>query len=215
MNKVGVIFFHKDILNLYPARWVNMCIDSIKNQTCKDVYLYEIDYGGTNHQLTAGSFYNKKTKNHADAMNYIITKAFEDGCDFVFNTNLDDYYDSKRIEIQLQYLKKGYDIVSSDFDYVDVNERFILHKNILQYGNIEKNISADHNIIAHPCVAYSKKFWQDSNNRYIPEEKPFEDLKLWQRSIKNGYKFHICKETLLHYRIHNNQITYNKYDSFR
>lgn len=215
MKKIGVIFFHKNVKDLYEERWIDKCINSIYNQSYKNIHIYEIDYGQTNTQLTSGKFLNISTKNHADAMNLIIGRAFEDGCDYVFNTNLDDYYDNKRIESQLEFLNNGHDIVSSDFDYVDENDNFILHKNILQFGDIKKNLLNNHNVIAHPCVAYSKKFWQDEKNRYVPEEKPFEDLKLWQRSIIKNYKFHICKEILLHYRIHNKQITFNKADSFR
>lgn len=205
--KLGVVFFHKNIDSIYPKRWTYQCINSMLKQTCGDLNFYEIDYGATNNQLTNGTFYNHETVNHADAMNFIITKAFEDGCEYVFNTNLDDYYEYDRVEKQLVPLQHGYDIVSSDFRYVDENCQQILHVNILQYRDITYHLTTDHNTIAHPCVAFSKRFWMDHRNRYKPDELPREDLNMWRRSINNGYKFYICEDVLLNYRIHDNQIT--------
>jgi hypothetical protein len=144
-------------------------------------------------------------------MNFIIGKAFEDGCDFVFNTNLDDYYDSKRIEKQLEKLKEGYDIVSSDFCYIEeINgeDRVTFYKNIKSNTDIKLNLDRNHNVIAHPVVAYSKRFWD--NNRYLPQEIPLEDLNLWKRSFNSGFKFYIMDDVLLFYRLHGNQVTGGK-----
>jgi hypothetical protein len=148
--------------------------------------------------------------NHAEAMNFIIDKAFENGEDFIFNTNLDDYYSTDRIEKQIEILEKGFDVVSSDFCYVTEtgeNDSVTLHKNILQFGPITVNLNADHNVIAHPVVAMSKKFWE--GNRYVPDEIPREDLLLWKRAVNNGYKFYIHPDELLFYRLHENQVTGN------
>lgn len=215
--KKGVIFFHKNILNIYKKRWIEKCVSTILSQTVSDFSIYEINYGGDGFSLFSSPvdkdvlFINKEMGNHADAMNFIIDKAFEDGCDYVFNTNLDDYYAHDRIEKQMELLKKGFDIVSSDFCYVaenNIDEDIVtFHKNILQFGPITNNLNNDHNVIAHPAVAISKRFWE--GNRYIPSEIPREDLLLWKRAINNGYKFYIHPEELLFYRLHGNQITGN------
>ena len=64
-----------------------------------------------------------------------------------------------------------------------------------------------HNVIAHPAVSFNKKFWD--GNRYDPSEVPMEDLLLWCRAIESGYKFYIHDDSLLNYRLHENQITGN------
>ena len=214
-NKVGVVFFHKNIKNIYKESWVKKCVSSILSQTIFDFSIYEINYGGELNSILEGfNFSNphilisKEMKNHAEAMNEIIDLAFEDGCDFVFNTNLDDFYDPKRFEIQIFHLESGFDLVSSDFCYVEeINgeDRITLTKNIKQFGDIKENLEKKHNVIAHPCVAYSRKFWE--SNKYVPEEIPREDMLLWARAISNGFKFWICDEVLLNYRLHQNQVT--------
>ena len=221
-NKIGIIFFHKNIKNIYHERWIFKSIESIINQTFKEFKIFEINYGGEENSLVKEffpdfeniDFYHSEFHNHAEAMNFIIDKAFEDGCDFVFNTNLDDYYDYSRVEKQLSKLKEGYDIVSSDFSYIEeINGKDVVtfNKNIKSNTDIGLNLNSNHNVVAHPVVAYSKKFWE--SNRYIPEEIPVEDLNLWTRSFNSGFKFYILDDVLLLYRLHENQITGNNSSS--
>jgi hypothetical protein len=205
--KIGVVFFHKEIDKIYKKEWYESCINSIKNQTFSEFDIYEIDYGASNTNLTGTSkFFSEEKINYADAMNFIISKSFDDGCDYVFNTNLDDYYTNNRIESQISFLKQGYDLVSSDFRYIDENGNHkwdMIHSGFNQ--SIKENLDANHNIIAHPSVAYSRFFWE--NNKYDPSQTPIEDLHLWKKSISNGFKFFIVPEILLTYRIHQQQVS--------
>ena len=111
-------------------------------------------------------------------------------------------------------LEEGYDIVASDFCYIeeinpdDIPDDMITHyKNIKSDTNIISNLANGHNVIAHPVVAYSKKFWE--SHRYKTDEIPMEDLRLWQRAIVSGSRFCIMDDVLLFYRLHSNQITGN------
>lgn len=217
-KKLGVVFYHKNIRNLYDDKWIKKSIESIMNQTYGKIKIYEVNYGDEDYSVISHffpdfknlEFYRSDFSNHAEAMNFIIGKAFESGCDYVFNTNLDDFYCETRIEKQLVKLKEGYDIVSSDFSYVEeINgiDTITFNKNIKSNTDIKSNLERDHNVIAHPVVAYSKKFWK--NNKYIPEEIPREDLNLWKRSFSSGFKFFILDDVLLYYRLHQNQVTGN------
>jgi hypothetical protein len=185
------------------------------HQSFQPLNFYEVNYGDCDKQfIDESKFFNKNFENHSFAMNYIISKAFDDGCDFVFNTNMDDYYDIHRVEDQLPYLKKGYDIVASDFFRIDdkllfnqpISGRILEYKYVSCHGSIRGNLLAEHNVIAHPSVAYSRKFWEDENNRYGENDIPHEDLILWTKSIHKGYSFFIVPEPLLFYRKHSNQI---------
>lgn len=202
-EKVGVVFFHNNISMLYRPEWVEKCIGSMAGQTQEGATIYEIDYGGRGERLTGTQNYHSAALvNYAEAMNAIIDAAFADGCDFVFNTNMDDFYSADRVEKQLAPLRAGYDIVSSDFVYVDEDDKIMRRMHISSYGDIAFNIARGHNVIAHPCVAYSRRFWSDASNRYDPAKVPAEDLDLWGRSITRGYRFHIHPDVLLYYRIH-------------
>jgi hypothetical protein len=49
--KLGIIFFHKNIRNIYKERWILKCIESILNQSYSDFKLYEVNYGEENTSL--------------------------------------------------------------------------------------------------------------------------------------------------------------------
>jgi hypothetical protein len=209
-QKKGVIFFHGNLFRIHDPEWSAKCIQSIRNQTIKDLYFYEINFGDDELRLLPDSkFFHVKKKNYVDAMNFIITEAFNDGCDFVFNTNIDDIYHPERIQKQIEFLNQGYDLVSSDFCYIDLQDVPFHHMHIKSFGDIRENLDKDHNVIAHPCVAFSQKFWSYELNRYDINNVGREDLDLWKSSINRGYQFYIVDEILLHYRIHNNQVTTN------
>lgn len=219
--KLGVVVFHNDPFLVYKERWVKKSLETTINQTVKDLNFYEIDYSGKNlsllerYKVEKLNFYSKKMNNYAEAMNFIITEAFEDGCDFVFNTNIDDFYRHDRIEKELDLIELGrYDLVSSDFCYIreKINGIGEIDDEIFFLMNIHKKpediihyLRKDVNVIAHPAVCYSKKFWL--KNKYDTTKTPQEDLFLWKNSIESGFKFAIHPEILLYYRIHENQVS--------
>jgi len=218
--KKGVIFFHSNIQQLYPKRWIDRCISSTISQRDNDFKIYEINYGGDDYSVFEGisydqerEFHQKKFSNHAEAMNFIIDRAFKDGCEVVFNTNLDDFYSPVRIEKQMVEIKNGADLVSSNMCYfeerdgVDTTLKYI---NFFEMGPIEKSLIGGHNVIAHPVVAFSKNFWV--NHRYEPSEVPLEDFLLWKRAASSGMKISIVDDYLLNYRLHSMQITGNNAD---
>lgn len=213
--KKGVIFFHKNISEIYPQRWIDLCINSMLFQSENNFKIYEINYGGTDYSIFSNishsqekEFYRHEFSNHAEAMNFIIDQAFLDDCDFVFNTNLDDNYHLDRIKLQMAELTNGADLVSSNMIYWEEqngNDVLIKFMDLYGMGSLEKNIFGGKNIIAHPAVAYSKKFWQ--HNRYYPGEIPEEDFLLWKRALSEGFNFSIVNEYLLNYRLHAQQVT--------
>lgn len=215
-SKVGVIFYHKNILNLYYPHWIKKSVESMVNQKNSEFKIYEINYGGEEYSVLEGidhnkevDFYSKEFQNHAQAMNFILDKAFGDGCEYVFNTNLDDYYSHDRIYKQIQILNSGADLVSSNFCYIegDGNVDQILKYMTMSEGEIKDHFERNHNVVAHPSVAYSKKFWE--GNRYVDSEIPNEDFFLWKRALNSGYSIKISPEYLLFYRLHNSQVTGN------
>jgi hypothetical protein len=202
----GVVIYHSNILDLYDGSWVREALDSIEGQTYKDFEVYEVNYGDDDLQLSDGKFFSKKMSNHIEAMNFIITEAFEDGCDVVFNTNLDDISMPRRFEKQVEAIKSGHQLVSCDFRYFGEQNRWM---DMSQRGDVGSNLNRGHNVICHPGVAYHSSFW---DMRYNEGMLGYEDLDLWQRQHKAGKRFHIVPEYLLSYRIHSKQVT-KEYDS--
>ena len=221
MMKVAVIFYHKHIHRIYKTRWIQKCVDSIAAQTFAEFDVHELDYGGSGTQLAeipgkAYTHYNGELPNHCFAMNFLLDELFlQRGYDVVFNTNMDDYYAPNRFELQLQCLEMGYDLVSSDFVHIreagDADE-LSYHVRLQQYAYgdwtnwwIYRQLRLGHNVIAHPCVAFSRRFW-DGNLRYN-DLVGWEDLDLWKRGEEAGKRYQIIDAELLYYRIHDKQIT--------
>lgn len=197
--KSGVIIFHKNV-GMYPKKWIDRCIKSILDQTYNDFSVYEIDYGGNGNKIYEGSIYeSKEMPTHAHAHNYLLDKSFNDGCDLAFNINVDDYYHPHRFVMQVDKIKEGYDIISSNFARVNESNHI---RSVLQFDrlDIESEANRGHNIIAHPVVCYSKNFWMNCD-KLNPDEIPHDDFNLWKRSYSK-FKFHIIPEILLYQRIH-------------
>src|SRR3972149_11493279 len=121
--KSGLIVYHKNIQQIYPANWIEKFKESILAQTYQDFEVYECNYGGDNFKIFKDSkFYLSTTefKNFVEAMNFLLDHCFNnENCDYVFNTNCDDYFSADRIEKQLIALNNGYDIVASNFALIN------------------------------------------------------------------------------------------------
>jgi len=203
--KVGVIFFHKNNKK-YKQEWINKCIKSIRDQTYKNYTIYEICYSENEERLIEDSiFFHQSFENHSFAQNFIIDKCFDDGCEIVFNTNIDDYYSPVRFERQLySIIEEKFELISSNYIYINSNEKI---DSITSFHNldIEREFIKEHNIIANPCICYTKKMWKECGG--YPNTVPHEDFDLWKLCLKKGIRIKILEEPLLFYRIHDNQIT--------
>lgn len=203
MFKAGVILYHKDIYKIYKPEWVEKCLKSIREQTFQNFVVYELSYGQSRTQLWKGSNYSHiPMPNHIFAMNHILDKAFLDDCDVVFNVNLDDFYDLNRFTIQLAAVKAGYDLISSNFQIVEeIDGNDILGNQMLFHNrDIKAEQEKDHNILCHPVICYTKKFWEE-NRYYKTNELGYEDLNLWKKAVTKGVKIRILDQILCYYRV--------------
>lgn len=239
--KTAVIFFHKNIYKIYREQWVNICIESVLNQTYQNFDIFEINYGGEdmsifkNYRLEGKQhfFYSHDFPDHSYAMNFIINKAFDNGYDVVFNTNLDDIYCLNRFEVQMEYVAKGYDLTSSYWYYITcdkVDDEYLSTVKINEYINhthlfsrhpyhklypqniLKSELNRKHNIINHSCVCYTRKFWNtyDCNENLLRyrDDKPYEDMTLWTRAVNsNSVKMCVIPKYLIWYRVHDFSIS--------
>lgn len=199
-TKAAVIIFHKNI-ERYPKEWIQLCIDSIQQQTYKHFDVFELDYGGTGTSIYPNSIFSSmEFKDHAQAHNYLLDLVFQKGYDCAFNVNVDDFYSLDRFEEQIEAIEMGYDVVSSNF--CNVNEQGeVIQINNMSVLDMVEEAKGNHNIIAHPVCCYSKKFWETCT-KLRSAEIPKDDFELWKRSYLSGeYKFVILENCLLFYRV--------------
>jgi hypothetical protein len=217
--KVSVILYHSNILTIYKKQWIQKCIQTIMKQTYKDFDLYELNYGNDNVNLkelfkisNKKHFYYKiKMNNHAEAMNFLLDTVFiEKEYNICFNVNLDDFYALNRFEKQIEAVKEGYELISSEYKFVHEIGGIDNIGGIagLSMDSIDNLFKRDITPMAHPCVCFTKEFWI-KYGKYIPSEIPREDKLLWIRSYNNNAKLCILKDSLLFYRIHTKQISGN------
>lgn len=208
--KVAVIIFHKNIDTYYQPEWIEKCYGTIANQEYRDFDVFECDYGGTNRQTYEGSdFESIEMPTHAHAHNFLLDKAFSLGYDCAFNVNVDDWYALNRFNTMLPWIVKGYDVVSSNFYRVGRDEDVYQTLTFHHLDPAREAFKRNHNIIAHPVVCYSARFWKQCD-RLQPKEIPQDDFFLWKRSYKRGFKFVILPDYLLFQRVHENNISKRK-----
>lgn len=200
--RVAVLCYHKNAQSLYGGWWIQVYKNSILNQSYKYFDIFELEYSGGDFRIFSESnYHSKQFPTFVHALNYLLDSVFFMGYDCVANSNVDDFFALDRLEKQLPYIKDGFDIVSSNFALVEDDR--IVHRHYFDKLDIPLELSNNHNIISHPSVIYSKKFWD--KNRYVPEQQPLEDLMLWQRAIKT-HRFFIHPDILLYHRIHDNSV---------
>lgn len=209
--RTALICYHKNLNTVYHPEWIKQYRQSILNQTFQDFDIYELNYGAGQERIFDNSiFVSHPFKTFVHGMNYLLSQLFfppdnpEKYYDCVFNSNVDDYYHPEWMEREVLHIKNGYDIVSSNYVLVKDDQ----HQQYTNFNTLDINnrLNNQENIIAHPAVAYSRRFWQ--HNRYKPEEIPYEDLRLWQRTISR-FRFMVLTETLLYYRQHPNSVCQN------
>ena len=203
--KACVIIYHSNASKIYKQEWIDKCVDSITNQTYKTADIFELNYGSHGGHFTNGYKFTHPMKNHISAMNYLIAMVLSRGYDVIFNTNLDDYYEPNRFEAQIAAINNGAQLVSSNFHYFNDERKHFKRMDMQRYANVGIQFKRNHNPIAHPVVAYHRSFFD--GGLIYNDLLGYEDLDLWKRAYELNRRFVILPEYLLHYRIHENQIT--------
>jgi hypothetical protein len=206
--KVGIVLFHDDMPR-YRKEWVSECLASLRAQS-RVPRVYEVCYGKGKSLggFTQGMATTNRPEiaNYAEAQNEAMRMAFEDGCDYVLNVNLDDVYQPDYVEKTVNYaMRHGLDIASCDMRYIDESGKAI--KEIVMSDKLpEVEFAKGHNIIAHPATCWSRRFWE-AGYRMNPARIPQEDFDCWRRALAGGMRIGIQPEILLNYRIHSGQVS--------
>lgn len=113
----------------------------------------------------------------------------------------DDIAEPERLNTDLKYLQKGYDVVFSGYTYIDENSKIITNKEAPNFSNdkIERNVMLDPSIIHHPTTMFTRMIFEKVGGyRNFPCS---QDADLWMRMAETGAKFYYIQDKLLRYRI--------------
>ena len=124
-----------------------------------------------------------------------------------------DYYKthkhclSKRKSKSCHYCSRYGNCVS-----LKIDKNTLFNGNEPNKQNIMMKLLENTNVLCHPSACYTKKIFNMTDNygnliRY-KNDKPYEDLFLWQKIVKNpDIEIGIVPEQLVYYRIHGNQVS--------
>jgi len=226
--KIGAIIYHKDIFSYIDSEIIFQCLDSINSQTFNDFDILELDYSKSNQNKTSlmnlgflknnkKYFFRKECKNHIQAMNFLLNKAFNDlEYDIIFNINLDDIYDKHRFEFQLRkVLIDGYSLVGSNYEIFhnkdgnQTTKEMIIMREFDNVTDEQTYIKIKNNqnkcLIPLSSMCFTKDSWKSIQNiDYLPL---LESLLICKKVFSHKQNIHICKEILLKNRLHDNQVS--------
>jgi glycosyltransferase involved in cell wall biosynthesis len=188
--------------------YIKECLDSLVNQTLKDMEVIVVNDGSTDGGVEIVESYCKKYPDlirlvHkengglSDARNYGIPYAKGKYIGFL---DSDDYVESTMYEKMSKKLDEGYDVVVCDIEYFyeDSDNKWILKG--LSDWNIE-NISK--RALLSPMFAWNKlykaKYFKEENYRY-PLNTWYEDLPVTTLIFAKTDKIGHVNEALVHYR---------------
>ncbi len=163
------------------AKYIDKCLDSVLNNTFKNIEVIAIDDGSTDSTYKKLLKYaekdsrmvvsTKKNTGQANTRNVAIKQARGE---FIFFLDSDDYIDNDYLEVLYAKAKKGYDIVSSDIKEVDEEGNVI---NIATKIKYSKNDAVNYilNNFGPCCKLIRRKIITD-NNLYFFEDHIYEDI---------------------------------------
>lgn len=200
------------ILPVYDAdNFLNDCLDSLINQTYKNLEILIINDGSNDNSLKIIEQYANKdnrikyvsrdNKGLIKTLNELVLMAKGD---FIMRMDADDICFLNRVETQVEFMKlNDLDICGSWVEWFGDSNSIIFPKPV-DHNSIEKSIIFD-TPFWHPTVVFKKRI----KNQIIYNENYIwaEDTKLWSDLILNGIKSGNISKALLKYRISSNQVS--------
>lgn len=190
--------------------YVAEAIDSILGQTFDDFEFIIIDDCSTDKTLQIIESYNddrikivvkKENSGYTNSLNYGLQIAKGK---YIARMDGDDISLPTRFEKQVAFLEANDDVVLCGSAYETLHDNFYI---AIPESNDEIKVGMLHECkIGHPTVMMRALFLKEHQLTYNTMMEPAEDYDLWIRMIHLG-KFHNLQESLLKYRVHQNQVS--------
>lgn len=207
------------IIPIYNGeRYLRDAICSVLNQSFENFEILAIDDGSTDASMNIlKEFTDSRLRLIKFHSNRGISAALNQGIvlsrgKYICRFDCDDVMAPKRLEHQTEYLERNPDIsvLGSQLCYIDGHGLTIEVSSLpekAQDVSVMVEMFGDPSI-AHPAVLIRKNVF-DRYGLYSENPAHFglEDYELWFRLYSKGIKIENHRETLLCYRIHENQLT--------
>lgn len=190
--------------------YINEAVDSILTQTFTDFEFLIIDDCSTDKTVFLLNQYNDaRIKLILKPSNTGYTNSLNHGLSiargkYIARMDGDDISLQERFAKQIDFLDNNPDHVLCSAGIKIINSETI-YIGLENHDQIKIEL-LNVNCIAHPAVMFNKSILQQLNFQYNIDKEPAEDYDLWIR-LSNVAKLHNLQEVLVHYRVHDSQIS--------
>lgn len=202
------------VFNAEP--FLNKAIESILNQTLRDIEIIIINDASTDKSLQIINKFKKKDKRIRlinNRKNIQMSKSINLGIkkaktDFIARMDQDDIALPNRLDIQYSFLKSHPNIAIVGSDIITINDSgdSIGKRTYPTSSKKLKEVMFRYSPFAHPTVMFRKKVFTKLGG-FNPQMVPCEDTDLWFRLGKD-YEFASIPIFLLKYRITNTSLSH-------
>lgn len=118
----------------------------------------------------------------------------------------DDYWHPDKLSLQVDKIRKGYDVVCSNYIRIESNTktREVLHKAEFDYSDMLKS-----NRIGNLTGAYRS----DRIGKIYQKNVGHEDYIMWLEIVKIAKRGYCIQKPLAYYRVNNNSLSSNKFQA--
>tara|TARA_B100001027_G_C16263077_1_gene330503 strand:- start:399 stop:1202 length:804 start_codon:yes stop_codon:yes gene_type:complete len=186
------------------------CINSLLNQTYKDIEIIIIDDSANTEKNKSflKAFNSKKLQHHVPTKKLGLAASINKGIglsngNYIARADCDDYYHPNRIKKQLLILKsmKSVELCGTNCVKVDLNDIAVGLRNYPEHNaSIQRKMHFT-SPFAHPSVMFKKSFFKKYGK--YKTDIDIEDYELWLRAKKNGCIFYNIQEHLTYLRVEN------------
>lgn len=194
-------------------KYLTECLDSLINQTYKDLELIIINDGSTDNSMNIIKKYQKKydnikvfeQENSGQSVARNVGLKYATG-DYIMFVDSDDYIELDMVEKMLLPFKKSKNLDLTFCDYYLKNNDELVKDYIIKHNDISEKkaliLSAP-----SPCLKVFKKSFL--KNFSFPEHIIYEDLAAMPVLLTSANRIHHVKEHLYYYRQHGDSTTRN------
>ena len=197
------------------STYLRKCLDSVVNQTLKDIEIIVINDGSTDDSKNIIEEYLCKYKNiiFIDQENKGIGKTRNIGIkkatgEYITFVDSDDYIKENMLEEYYKYAKKhNFDLVIGSYIKKINNKEIIFENNKFKTGNVKTTPQILYLIEYGPCAKLYKREMLINNNIYFDEKRKYEDMPFVSKALLKSKLIGQITEPYYYYIIHNNSET--------
>lgn len=194
------------------SMYLNKCIDSLVNQTLKDIEIILINDGSTDESEKVIKEYNDKRIKYISKKNEGIGKTRNRGIkeatgEYIAFVDSDDYLNEHFCEYMYKKASTdNCDLVICNF-FEDRGNLYEIKFKDFEDTSLKDNPSLINNINLGPCNKLYSLELLKNNNIYFEENLKYEDAPFVVKAIKSANKIGKINEFLTYYVIHENSET--------